>query len=580
MYAGYGWRYRIVQGILALLAAFNLIWVGRVQNSAEAQALMENVAPYSGRWRTYYPPRGEIYDRQGRLLAGNRTVYEVGVDLPSVRDAHTLALTLSVNLGLDYAEVYNTLLHPPEGKIYWVAADYVPADKGNLLRNLMDEMENSPSGQSLEGLILRPHLQRSYPEGTLAANVLGFVARDGRGYFGVEEKYDHLLVGVPVTVWEPMDPNRVEELPQIPPAASLVLTLDREIQAAVEEILDEALQEYGAESGVIIVMDPRNGEILAMASTPRLNPNEYWNYASLFPGETPYNRAISQAYEPGSVLKPLTMAGALEAGVVQAGTRFLDLGSIVVGGVPISNWDNRAHGDVDMTTCLQLSLNVCLAWVATQMGNDVFYAAMQRFGLGHTTGIDLAGEVTGRLKLPGDADWRPVELGTNSFGQGVSVTPIQMITAAGAIANEGRMMLPHVLYGIVRDGKQRNFAPQMLGQPISPTTARTLTNMLAASLDSETSLAHVEGYRLAGKTGTAQIPIPGRGYTSDETNASFVGWGPLPDTRFIVYVWLEKPKTSIWGSETAAPVFRRVVERLVVLLGIPPDHVRLSSSRP
>ncbi len=575
----HNWRYRVIQGALALGGVFILIWVGRVQTSAEAQALLENVARYSGSWRTYYPPRGEIYDRQGRLLAGNQTVYEVGIDLPSVRDAHTLALALSVNLGLDYATIYNAIMHPEEGKVYLMVADYVPADKGKMLDKLLDEMEDNPNGQNLAGLVLRPHLQRAYPEGTLAANVLGFVTREGRGYFGVEEKYDHLLAGVPVTVWVPADPNRAEELPHIPPAASLVLTIDREIQAEVEAILDDALVEYGADSGVIIVMDPRNGEILAMAVTPRLNPNEYWRYAEVFPGETPYNRAISQAYEPGSVLKPLTMAGALEAGVVQPGTRFLDLGSIVVGGVTIVNWDRRAHGDVDMTTCLQLSLNVCLAWVATQMGNDTFYATMQRFGLGHTTGIDLAGEATGRLKLPGDEDWKPVELGTNSYGQGVSATPIQMITAAAAIANNGTMMLPHVLYGVMRDGKQRNFTPQALSRPISSHTARTLTKMLAASLDAETSLAHVPGYRLAGKTGTAQIPVPGRGYT-DETNASFVGWGPLPEARFIVYVWLEKPTTSIWGSETAAPVFRRVVERLVVLLGIPPDTVRLQSNHP
>ncbi len=574
------WRYRVIQAFMALCGVFILFWVGRVQTSAEAQALLENVERYSGAWRTYYPPRGEIYDRQGRLLAGNRTVYEVGIDLPSVRDPHTLALALSVNLGLDYATIYNAIVHPEEGRVYWMVADYVPADKGHLLEKLVEEMEENPGGQSLDGLVLRPHLQRAYPEGTLAANVLGFVTREGRGYFGIEEKYDHLLAGVPVTVWVPADPNRVEELPQIPAAASLVLTIDREIQKEVEEILDNALVEYGAESGTIIVMDPRNGEILAMAVTPRLNPNEYWRYKEIFPGETPYNRAISQAYEPGSVLKPLTMAGALEAGVVHRETRFLDLGSYLVGGFTIRNWDGRAHGDVDMTTCLQLSLNVCLAWVADQMGNEIFYATMQRFGLGHVTGIDLAGEVSGRLKLPGDEDWKDVELGTNSFGQGVAVTPIQMITAAAAIANDGQMMLPHVLYGVVRDGKQRNFAPQVLSRPISANTARTLTEMLAASLDSETSLAYVEGYRLAGKTGTAQIPIPGRGYTTDETNASFVGWGPLPDVRFIVYVWLERPRTSIWGSETAAPVFRQVVERLVVLLGIPPDNVRLSLSHP
>jgi cell division protein FtsI/penicillin-binding protein 2 len=295
----------------------------------------------------------------------------------------------------------------------------------------------------------------------------------------------------------------------------------------------------------------------------------------IFTGETPYNRAISQAYEPGSVFKILTMASALDMGAVQPGTIFLDTGVITVGGVDIHNWDGGAWGYQDMTGCLGNSLNVCLAWVATQMGNDSFYAYMRRFGIGHSTGIDLAGEASGRLKLPGDGDWYPVDLGTNAFGQGVSVTPIQMIMAASALANDGQMVYPHVLYATVQDGRQHAMSTQVVGNPISADTAHTITEMLAVALETEASRGLVPGYRVAGKTGTAQVPSPYGGYDSDQTNASFIGWGPADDPQFLVYVWLEKPETSPWGSVVAAPVFRQVVEKLVVLMGIPPDAIRL-----
>jgi cell division protein FtsI/penicillin-binding protein 2 len=200
---------------------------------------------------------------------------------------------------------------------------------------------------------------------------------------------------------------------------------------------------------------------------------------------------------------------------------------------------------------------------------------MKRFGLGHPTGIDLAGEVAGRLKLPGDGDWYPVDLGTNAFGQGVAVTPIQLVMAASAIANSGRMYYPHVLKAIVEDGQQHDLSPQVVGNPISAATAHTLNEMLAVAIETEGPKGLVPGYRIAGKTGTAEIPDPTGGYDSNYTNASFIGWGPVDAPQFLVYVWLEKPTSDIWGSVVAAPVFTDIVEKLVVLLGIPPDNVRL-----
>jgi cell division protein FtsI/penicillin-binding protein 2 len=577
MNSPYAWRFTVLTVLFGLFGAGILFQMVRIQTNPAAQDWDDL---YSGAWVTYYPPRGEIYDRNGNLLAGNEMIYQIGVDLEATREAgsaESIALATSVYLGLDYNTVLNQITHPPEGVLYVVLADYVPIEQANPLIQLQKVLVNDPSGQRLTGLHFVPHPQRHYPEGALASNVIGFTTREGRGYYGIEEKYNNLLAGTPVTLWVPADPNRAEELPDIPAGATLILTLDRQIQAAAEETLDSALQTYGARSGVIIVMDPRTGEILAMATTPRMDLNRYWEYEQIFVGETPFNRAISQAYEPGSVLKILTMAAALDSGTVTPDTVFLDTGTIVVGGGYIHNWDGGAWGYQDMTGCLQHSLNVCLAWTATEMGSDTFYSYMQNFGLGHTTGIDLAGEDPGRLKLPGDEDWYQIELGTNAFGQGVSVTPIQMVMAGSAIANDGQMVYPHVLYAMVQDGQQRTLSPQIVGRPISPETAHTLNWMLVESLNNETSLATVPGYTLAGKTGTAQIPTD-TGYDPRQTNASFIGWGPADDPRFLVYVWLERPTASPWASQVAAPVFRQMVEQLVMLMNIPPDNIRLQAA--
>jgi cell division protein FtsI/penicillin-binding protein 2 len=557
---------------LALVGLAVIAQMFRIQSSEQAKVFLSQGDRYAGEFRMFYPERGEIYDRQGHLLAGNRTVYEVGVSLDEMTSPESLSHTLSTYLGLAYEDVYNKLTNSPEGWEYIVVQDFVGAETVTLLQELMQQLEEKDDFH-LDGLGFKPHFQRSYPETALASNVLGFVTRDGRGYFGIEEKYNDLLAGNPVQVWVPRDPNKALEIPRVPNGTTLVLTVHRDLQAKVESILDDALSNYGAENGTIIVMDPRNGEILAMAATPRMNLNDYGNYFSLYDNGSQYNRSIGMAYEPGSVLKVLTMAAALDSGTVRPDTPFLDTGSIQVGGITIQNWNRDAWGQQNMLGCLQHSLNVCLAWVSTQMGSQSFYGYMERFGLGHQTGIDLAGEAVGRLKVPGDTDWYPVDLGTNAFGQGVSVTPMQMLMAVSAIANEGRMVTPHVLYSMLRDGHQYNVPSQYAGSPISAETAHTLTELLAVSLEGESSQALLAGYRLAGKTGTAQIPT-NFGYDATHTNVSFVGWGPVDDPQFMVYIWLQKPSASIWSSETTAPVFSQVAEQTVIMLNIPPDSVR------
>jgi cell division protein FtsI/penicillin-binding protein 2 len=550
-----------------------IVQMVRIQSSEQAKVFISQGDRYSGEFNMVYPERGEIYDRGGHLLAGNRTVYEVGVSLSEMNSPESLSHVLSTYLGLGYEEVYSKLTNSPESWSYVVIQDYVGAETVSSLQSLIQQKEDV-SDPSLSGLGFKPHYQRSYPENSLASNLLGFVTRDGRGYFGIEEKYNDLLAGNPVQVWVPRDPNKAIDIPKVPNGTTLVLTINRDLQAKVENILDEALVNYGAENGTIIVMDPRNGEILAMAATPRINLNNYGDYFTTYDNGSQYNRAIGMAYEAGSVVKVLTMAAALDTGTVTPDTTFIDTGSIQVGGITIQNWNRDAWGQQNMVGCLQHSLNVCLAWIATQMGTQNFYGYMERFGLGHPTGIDLSGEAMGRLKVPGDSDWYNVDLGTNAFGQGVTVTPLQMMMAVSSIANDGHMVTPHVLYSMLRDGHQYNVPSQYAGSPISAQTANTLNEMLAISLEQESSLALLPGYRLSGKTGTAQIPTD-FGYDAEHTNVSFIGWGPADDPQFMVYVWLQKPSASIWSSETAAPVFSKVAEQTVVLLNIPPDVVRL-----
>jgi len=579
----FAWRSISLASIFAIIATLIIAQMMRIQVSAEAADFRAQTNHYKGWTETVYPARGEIYDRNRKLLAGNQSVYEIGVTLDTVREeenAQSIASILAAVTDLEYTDILSQINNAAEGQVYLRLTDYVPEAQVEELQRIQKEIEeerqNNPEKvkDNLAGLNFSKHLARSYPEGAIAANVIGFVNQIGRGYFGIEENYNDLLAGNSIEVWVPADPNRVEEIPNVPDGTTLILTLDRRLQAETESILDQSLYNYGAQSGTIVIMNPRNGEILAMASTPRMNLESYQNYAVIFDSASEYNRAISMPYEPGSVMKILTMAAALDSGTVTAQTTYTDTGVFPIGGAVIHNWDQEAWGVQDMTGCLEHSLNVCMSWLAVEMGTETFYGYMSKFGIGHPTGIDLSGEAGGRLKIPGDADWYPVDLATNSFGQGVTATPIQIMMAASAVANEGTMVTPHVLYGMVRDGKQYTFPPQEAGSPISRQTAITLNEMLANSINYEDSQASIPNYRLAGKTGTAQIPTEYGWYASDVTNASFIGWGPVDDPQFMIYVWLEKPTASTWASETAAPVFAEVAKSTVRLLNIPPDSVR------
>jgi cell division protein FtsI/penicillin-binding protein 2 len=571
----------MVLGAMGLVAAALLIQLIRVQFGPYAPVFAARGEASLERIERVIPDRGLIYDRQGRLLATNAVMYHVEIEVRQLteRSRQDIAAVLSKLLVLPLEDLHSQLttdwasLGQFRVRLTRLEENGVrlPLTIDQTVAEVLNGFLADPTAPDLSGLSLVAAPRRVYPAGTLAGHVLGFVNQEGKGFFGIEGFYDEWLSGKPITVERPLIPPMARLQPDPPAGVNLVLTIDAEIQQMVETILAEGIEFSGAESGQIVVMDPRSGEILAMAAWPTLDPNNYEPWLEVGDEEPVISPAASGQYEPGSTFKLLTMAGALDSGAVEPDQIFIDTGEIEVGGHPITNWDGNAWGPQTMTGCMRHSLNVCLAYVASEeLGAADFYDYLVAFGIGQLTGIDLAGEVPGQLRTPRHAQWTESDLGTNSFGQGVSITPIQLLAAASALANDGAMVQPHLVRQVA--GPQGNYWPKttILGQPISPETARTITAMLTQSLEGETQYARVEGYELAGKTGTAQVPTD-VGYDPNQTIASFVGWGPVSDPQFMVLVRMDKPTISPWGSVVAAPIFQDVVERLVVFLGIPPD---------
>jgi len=516
------------------------------------------------------PHRGVIRDRNGHLLAGNAVMWSIEADTAYVVDVEAA----SAELG--------PLLHVPSVQIEQLLRS--DSAWAQIVPPVSKEVGEQVAALRIPGIRVEPLWTREYPEGVLASHVIGFCNTEGRGFYGVEGFHDVLLQPKRVDWKGPVDlaseqiPWAVAPLLLPQPGVELVLTLDRTVQALVEDELARSVQEYQAEGGTIIAMDPRTFEILALASQPNYDPGRYNDFYDMdpLPFEDP---AVSQQYEPGSVVKVLTVAAALDAGLVNPETTYHDQGWIEVGGLVVENATRRAYGDQTVADILIQSLNVGAAWLGVQMGPGIFYSSMQSFGLGRPTGVDLAGEVPGQLLLPDDYErWHDSNLGTNSFGQGLAVTPIQLISAVATIANDGARLRPHVVgrRGAF-DGTVSTWQPVVELQAISPQTARTVTEMMVRVVEEGVPQARVEGYRIAGKTGTAQIPIPG-GYDREGTIASFVGFGPVPDPQLIILVKLDRPKTSSWASETAARSFQRLAGRLFMVLGIPPDGTRVAEA--
>lgn len=549
--------------VIAGLVIVSLLLLGRLisfqyQLAPEVRNYLESLANSSyNRTLRLAAARGLIYDRGGQPLAVNTLEYKVGISPNLVSDRRGTATQLAAMLGLNELETFELV----SSRRPWVL----------LAPSVSAEVGQRVSEAKIPGVTVEPVARRSYPQGTLAAQLIGFVGGDLKGYYGVEGYYQDQLAGRERDQRVSTIPFDVPQIPQADRGADIILTIDRDIQFLAESELQRAIVQTGAQRGTIIIMNPRNGDILAMANYPSFDPNAYFNVDD---PNLQRNPAIGEQYEPGSVLKVLTIAAALDNGTITPRSTYIDQGRLEQAGIVVENWDRQAHGITDMTQILVQSLNVGAATVSLQMGPNDFYRRMRAFGLGQPTGIDLQGEARGTMLVPGDPDWSESNLLTNSYGQGIAVTPLQLLTAISAIANGGLMMQPHVVYQ-VRDGDQiYTSEPSTLGRPISEQTARAVTEMMVAVVrDGLDGRASVPGYTIAGKTGTAQIPVPGLGYDPRGSIVTFVGFLPADDPQVSVLVKLDRP-SEYWGSLTAAPVFARLAERLVILLNIPPDDIR------
>lgn len=420
---------------------------------------------------------------------------------------------------------------------------------------------------------------RAYPQGVIGAHVLGFTDYGHTGSYGVEATYDSWLrAQVPwpanrfpsPSVLGNTQPLSLPEawrwyLPS-PAGRDLVLHMSAALQYLAEKRLHEALVTHQAEAGTIVVMDPRNGAILALANYPTFDPNQR-SEADL---KLWANPAVSDVYEPGSVFKLITFAAALDTGRITPDSTVRDDGILKVGDRPIRNAEDRVYGEVTARYALAKSINVITARMSLDMGTDTFYRYVHRFGFGRPTEVDLPGESAGIVKEPGDKNWSPVDQATNSFGQGISVTSLQMAAAVTAIANGGRLLQPQAAKALVWDGLIYPLPTRVLGYPIKPDTARTLTQMMVYSVDTSSYARLLPGYRVAGKTGTAEIPTE-TGYTSRDPITSFVGFFPAADPQVLILVKLVKPRQSRWAEQVAVPVFKQVAQDAVQALKIQPN---------
>lgn len=524
-----------------------------------------------------YARRGTILTRDNLPLAEDVFLYTIIVSPQGVLNKEEWASRLAPLL----KQSRETLLGKLNSKSQSVIlAQDVPVDMGASVQELKNRWLSKNSDVLALQITARP--VRRYPAGAFAEHVVGFVNAERKAANGVEQFKDAELRGTDGSIRGAGNALHDDVIPydlplNTPPTdgADIVLTIDSGIQRIAESELFGAIKETHATSGSVIVMDPQTGAILAIANYPTAELNAYYDQGN---AGRYVNAAVSAQYEPGSVFKIVTVAAALDADTVTLSSVFYDAGSILFGGANIKNHDDLAPGRVTLTDVIRQSLNVEAAKMSVGLGAERFYQYVRKFGFGVPTRVELAAEATGEVKSPGDGRWHEVDLATNAFGQGISVTPLQMISAVAAVANQGKLMRPYIVQEMhYPSGQVTRTSPEVVRQVIRPETAQTLTRLLGDAIIGEsTNKAIVPGYRIAGKTGTAQIPIVGA-FDPRWTIASFVGYLPADDPRLIILVKLDKPQTSPWGSQVAAPVFASIGKQLVSMIGLPPDTVRLAA---
>jgi cell division protein FtsI/penicillin-binding protein 2 len=488
-------------------------------------------------------------------LAFDQKKFAVWVVPRQVSDKETVAKSLGELLSIPEKDIFDEINND---KLY------IPPIKHGLT---LDEANNIKD-KKFNGVLVVPEYSRYYPEETLASQVLGFVNAEGQGMYGFEGKYNAEMQGKEGDVKGEKDTlgRVISLLEQQDPqdGTSYVLTIDRSVQYFVEKKLSEAITKYQADSGTVIIMDIKTGGIVAMASSPTFDPNNYQDQAKI-DANVFMNPAISYTFEPGSIFKPIVMAAAIDDGLVTKDTSQTFGESIDVGGYTIHTAEGKAFGLETMTQVLENSDNVGMVWVAEQIGNEVLNNQLKKFGLYDKTGIDLEGEISGHPAYP-VKDWKDINRATIAFGQGITVTPLQILTAYATIANSGKYIYPHLVDKIIMpDGTEKSVPKQEGEQVISVQTAKDVGEMLrSVVLNGTGKKANVPGYKVAAKTGTAQIadPVNGGYLKNDSGLGIFIhtaaGFAPVDDPQYAMLVKLDKPKTNRYAESTAVPLFGEI----------------------
>lgn len=500
--------------------------------------------------------RGTIYDRMGVQLALGEETTTVYADPKQVRNPRAVALAAQRTLGVDANALYPQLLDRRRSFLY-------------VARKADPERAKALARRGLAGLGFYPEEQRTYPQRTVASQVLGYAGVDNRGLAGLELGLDGVLRGKPGKETFVKDPfgRAIDVVSSVKeqPGHDVFLTLDHTVQATAEAVLRRTVARWGAKSATAVVLDPRTGEVLAMAVAPTFDANRY----PQVPAAYQRNRAVTDTYEPGSTFKLVTVAGALSEGLVTARTPFRLPYSIQVADRVIHDAHRRSTVTLTVGQILSHSSNVGAATLGKLLGKERLAKWIERFGFGVKTGIDFPGESPGIV--PPIERWYGSALGTIPIGQGIAVTPIQMAAAYAAVANNGVWVTPHLVDHIAGGG--RPFAVEkrrILSREIANQLLAMLVNVVAEGTG---TLAAVPGYSVAGKTGTANKPDGSGGY-SNRYVASFVGIVPATAPRLVILVSVDEPEGAIWGGVVAAPAFQEIARFALQYLEVPPDRPR------
>ncbi len=526
--------------------------------------------------------RGQILASDGFPLATAEEAYLVFASLPDLQEnpseiasklAPILTDTEEATPGgkIDSQEALLIMEELLKERLNRTDLNWVPL-KHKVSRETREEVEKL----LIKGIGFEEEQRRSYPEGSSSAHLLGFVGQDingrDKGYFGLEGYYDLELrgragvvrrerdaSGRPILVGQFQDEEQHH-------GRDLLTTIDRSVQYIIEEKLAKGLERYGASSGSVVVMEP-NGAILAMAGLPGYHPGKYQQYEKeLFP-----NPNVAFSYEPGSTFKIAVMSAALNEKVVKPETKCDKCSSPrVINEYVIKTWNEEYFPDCTMVEVIEHSDNIGMVFVGEKLGIDKLVEYLKKFGLGEKTGIDLEDELVPNLRV--DEDWRFIDLATASFGQGIALTPIQMTRIAAVIANRGKLVRPYLVKQIIGEDKTITIEPKIENEVISSATAKVMTELMINAVENgEAKWAKPPRYRIAGKTGTSQIPVKGH-YDEEKTIASFVGFAPADEPQFVMLVTLREPTSSPWGSETAAPLWFDIAKELFDYYGVLPEN--------